>query len=476
MKLRSIEYVGATEQQCIRVSSKDKLYITNDNISTLNSVVSGVLSELAFFRESGKTDEYIMRIYNDTKSRIDSRMKGNYWGRTILDSSPNTLESPIDDYIVNEAHKDPSNFIIQGSVWKWAPEEYDMSRTFQVYTGGKGQPPRILDPSEDTSEMPLTKLVEVPSQLYQFFKDDLYKALKDRAGIPAGSADSLIYDYSKIEGVFSEKLKNVYTHLTASIEEEARDLLWNQIKTQFFVRKAGRMEFYYKPHLPRVFSVDQSLTQDVSAIAVGHVERIPEKEDLMYVIDFTIPVAPQGSRISLDAIKYFIEDLRDKGGMYLTHGSFDQFQSESSIQYLNSKGFEVEKLSVDLTTDPYFHLLGLMETGRIISGRNIYFKNNLKSIKIVKNKRSGKPKVDHDNSQQVITVGDAKWETSRIGYYAKDVTDSVAAVCELLRKYHPVAYEAWDLNYLDVIFDPEAKKKDIEAKLSTFFEKQSMLV
>jgi len=156
------------------------------------SVVTGTMSELGFFRDAGKTDEYIMRMFNDLKNRIDSRMKGNYFGRSILDSSPNTLDSPIDDYVVNLARKDPTNFIIDGSVWKWAPEEFDMTRVFSVYTGGKGQPPRILD-GEDISEINPTKIIEVPQQLKQFFTDDLYKALKDRAGIPAGSADNLIY-------------------------------------------------------------------------------------------------------------------------------------------------------------------------------------------------------------------------------------------------------------------------------------------
>lgn len=452
-----------------------KLVSSVHNILGL-SVVSAVLSELAFFRDAGKSDDYIMRLYNDTKSRIDSRMKGNYWGRSILDSSPNTLESPIDDYIINYAHKDPTNYVVQGSVWKWAPDEYDMSRTFKVYTGAKGQPPRIIDQEEDISKIPDTKLIDVPLSLYQFFTDDLFKALKDRGGIPAGSADALIYDYSKIERVFTTKLKNVYTHIAASIEDEPRNLIWNQIQHIFFRTRAGKTEFYYKPHLPRVFAVDQSLTQDVSAITVAHVERIPDVDDLMFVIDFTIPIAPQGSRINLDAIKLFIEDLRDLGNMQLTHGSFDQFQSEASIQYLNARNFHVEKLSVDSTTDPYFHLLALMETGRIVSGRNLHFKNNLKSIKVVKNKRSGKPKVDHDASQGVITTGPENWDKSPIGKYAKDVTDSVAAACELLRRYHPIAYEAWDLSYLDELTDQEARRKAAKANIGQFLTKIAELV
>ena len=53
-KINKIEYVGEEDQQCISVSSKDHLYITNCNIVTLNTIVSGTMTELGFFREAGK--------------------------------------------------------------------------------------------------------------------------------------------------------------------------------------------------------------------------------------------------------------------------------------------------------------------------------------------------------------------------------------------------------------------------------------
>ncbi len=441
------------------------------------SVVTGTMSELAFFRDAGKTDEYIMRMFNDLKNRIDSRMKGNYFGRSILDSSPNTLDSPIDDYVINHAARDPTNYIISGSQWKWAPEEYDMSHTFSVYTGGKGQPPRIIDEAENLEGLNPSKIIEVPNSLRQFFVDDLYKSLKDRAGIPAGSADSLIYDYSKIDRIFDERLKNVYTHITASSEETPSRLIWNQIAHLFFRSKAGKLEFWYKPYLPRCISVDQSLSQDVSCIAASHVERIAGTDDQMYVVDFTIPIAPEGARVSLDAIRLFIQELRDLGGMNISHVSFDQFQSEAAIQYLKTQNFEVEKLSVDLTTDPYFYLMTLIDTGKIAIGRNLYVKNNLKSLKIVKpNTKTGRIKVDHEDARPVITAGNTDWEKSMIGFFAKDATDAIAGSVELLRRYHPVAYDTWDPAKLDTFASLAAEKADAGTKMQTFLQAQGMRV
>ena len=434
------------------------------------SVVTGTMTELSFFRDAGRTDEYIMRVFNDLKNRVDTRMKGNYFGRTILDSSPNTLDSPIDDYIVNHAKADPTNYIVQGSQWKWAPEEYDMSKTFQVFTGGKGQPPRILETPEEAEVLSPEKVIQVPSKLKQFFIDDLYKALKDRAGIPSGSADSLIYDYAKIERVFDTRLRSLYTHIEANSESPPRGLIWSQIAPWFFRQKAGRTEFWYKPHLPRCLAVDQSISGDVSAIAVVHVERLMGSDEQMFVVDMVIPIAPMGKRINLDAIKFFIEDLRNLGNMSITHVSFDQFQSESSIQYLKSVGFECERLSVDLTTDPYFNLLSLVETGRLVTGRNIYIKNNLKSLKLIKIKSGDKVryKVDHEDSRGVITTGNEDWNKSMIGFFAKDTTDAIAAACDLLRKYHPIAYDAWDPKYLENLVSGNAEHGEAEDRTKAF--------
>ena len=127
------------------------------------SVVSAVLSELAFFIDAGKSYEYIMRMWNDCVGRVNSRMKGNYYGRCIIDSSPNDLNNPIDHYIAYDAPKDPSAYIVKGAMWEWQPEEYDFNESFKIYTGGQGNPPRILengDPLLESNNNP--KIIEIP--------------------------------------------------------------------------------------------------------------------------------------------------------------------------------------------------------------------------------------------------------------------------------------------------------------------------
>jgi hypothetical protein len=455
------------------------------------TLVSITYSELAFFTDAGKSSDYILRIYNDGKARVRSRLETNqvdyktgnkivdYYGRSILDSSPNDLNNAIDDYIVNKASEDPTNYIVKGSRWEWRPDDYkndfETGNTFQVYLGGRGNPPKILeknDPILESDTADKNKIITVPGSLKQVFKDDLKKALKDWAGIPTGTAGSLVYDYIPLERMFNNNLKNIYLNIEAPADASPRDLIWNQICPMFFKNRNGQYEFYYKPRIPRCLSVDQSYATDVTSISMSHVERLGDTGELIYVVDFCIPILPtKKSNINLEAIRIFIEDLKKKGHINLAHISFDQFQSETTIQNLQREKFEVEKLSVDKTMDPYLNMISLMNTGRIACGRNIFLKNNIKSLNVVRPKtEKGKSKIDHDNSREQVLTGDDRWDTSKIGWFGKDVSDSVCASIELCRLYFPLSEETWTGGPKKEDLTPLGEQKNAEDQTNKLLE------
>lgn len=445
-KVKSIRHIGMAPQRCIKVAADDGLFVLGNGLVTHNS------------------SDFIMRLYNDGKARVKSRLEtsdldhetGNkiisYFGRTILDSSPNDLNNAIDDYIVNKAHGDKTNFIVEGSRWKWRPEEYqkdwETGNTFKVYLGGRGNPPRILEPNDPILESDTAdsdRVIEVPGSFRQIFKDDLKKALKDWAGIPTGSSSSLIYDYRPLEDAFSNGLRNVYLSIEAPADMPPNGLIWNAVASTFFRTRNGEYEYYYKPRIPRCLSVDQSYATDVTSISMSHVERLGDTGELIYVTDFCIPILPtKKANINLEAIRCFIEDLKTKGRLNVEHISFDQFQSEVTIQNLRRSGFDVEKLSVDRSMDPYLNFVSLINTHRFACGRNVFLKNNIKSLNVVRPKgKSGKSKIDHDNAREQVLTGDTSWAGSKIGMFGKDVSDSVCASIELCRMYYPVAEETW---------------------------------
>jgi len=442
--------------------------ISNPNGLLGQTIVMGTMTELTFFYESGKSEEYVYKFFTKLRGRIESRMKGNYFGRFVLDSSPNTLESVIDDWIINTAPKNPTNYIIKGSRWKWVPSDFPddyfdenmklkPEKSFPVFVGGKGRPPQMIDP-ESRSEYAPEDVIDVPDTFLMrgAFEENLYEALKDQAGIPAGSSDKIFYDYDKIEQIFEPKLRSIYTQILAMSTDPPEELIWNQIKDKFFVKVLDKYQFWYKPHVPRVFAVDQSISGDVTAIVIAHIEReiipateeIPEQSQNIYVIDMSIPITPKGGRINLDAIRYFITDLQEKGSLSLILGSFDQFQSEATMQYLKRRDFAIEKLSVDKTMDPYLNFVSIIESGRLRAGRNLHLKNNLKSLQIVQRrgadgKRTGSRKIDHTLGETIFE-GNTSWDMSAIGQHAKDVSDAACACCELLRKHNVMPYETWD--------------------------------
>ena len=448
-KVDKIFYTTASPTSAMTFSGGVNIKLASSNRDILGlSIICCAFSELSFFTEAGRSSEWIMNFYNSGKARIKSRLHGDYYGRSILDSSPNDRDNAIDAYIIGDARKDKTNYIVEGSMWKWDPERYGKEQTFKVFTGATGQPPKILNPGDpllrDASISP-DKIIDVPLSLKQDFENDVVKSLKDCAGIPSGSVHALISDYSKIEKMFFTGLRNIYTGISAPAEVSPIDLIWNQVNEKFFIRRGNRYEYYYKPHLPRVIAVDQSVVTDVTCVSMGQIERYKETGDNIFVIDFTIPVIPtKNSKVNLEAIRVFIEDLRSKGGINITAVGFDQFQSEVTMQNLKRDGFVVERISSDRTMDPYMNLSALLSAGRVAVGRNIYLKNNLKSLEFTRSKRGGKSKIDHDSSKAGVTFStDENWETSPLGMYAKDVSDATVGVIELCRRFFKTSEEVW---------------------------------
>ncbi|HOF44385.1 MAG TPA: hypothetical protein PKW70_03260 [Candidatus Pacearchaeota archaeon] len=436
------------------------------------TVVSGVLSELAFFRDAGKSDEYIMRIFNDLKVRVNSRMKNNYLGRVILDSSPNDIDSPIDRYCWYEAHKDPLNYVVKGARWEWAPEDYaNIDEKFQVFLGGNGEPPRVLEEWEKDN-YDKTQYLEIPKELvlYMSFKNDVVKSLKDIAGIPQGAMNKIFHNYHIIDKCFVDKMKNIYGFITARATEFPENLIWNQVQDLFFVPNQDTFLFHYKPYLPRVLSVDLSYAKDTTGISMCHVEM--QKDSItgeyrpIFIIDFSIPIVPVDSEINIDAIKLFILDLVRKGNIFLEKVSYDHFESHGTAQFLKRELGEeiITELSVDKTLGPYTNFIQIVNQGRLRVGRNIFLKNNLKSLQLVRRKRTNTYKIEHTIGDTGNVMGDLAWETSLVGYNAKDLSDAVCASVELAN-LHLVTQITEEFKEEELILTEEEKEERMKKRL-----------
>lgn len=395
------------------------------NVLGLN-VISAILSEISFFLEKGFSTEYISKIYAECKGRVYSRFHNQYLSGTVIDSSPNDIElSPIDKYIFEGfAHQNPLNYVVTGPQWNFLPHNFPTwqktGETFPVFRGESGAPPEILTPDRVPSYRAET-IFHVPIDVKQLFKDDIIKSVKDYCGYPGGSQGTLIRDDQVVEHMFVPDLHNVYSFIKAPDSKPPEGLIWNAIADKFFIKFDKGYEFYRNPLETRYLHLDQAETGDMASISMVHPE-LNEDGDIIYVTDFTIAISPERNRINLNAIRVFIEELVEKGRMVIGKVTFDRYESSNTISYLKDKGIPADRLSVDTDIKPYRLYINFIQAGKIVAGKNIFLKNNLKSLQEIRSP-SGKRKIDHTKGK-VIYYDGGDWNLSEMGKFAKDVSDS----------------------------------------------------
>ena len=444
------------------------------------NIVCGNMTELAFWRDAGKSDEQIMKFFGKLRDRIDSRMKGNYISRFILDSSPNTLEGAVDKWIWEEAPKDKSCYVFTGPRWKFfkndSPAEcfnangeikHDWNYCFPFYKGANGKPPRIIESEMDLEQYDPIDIIWCP-RYNQVSMEDKAKTtpnefLRDWCGVPAGMAERIFSDNTIVDRCFNNKLMNANYSLIVPAIENPEHLIWNQIKGKFFHKIFDRYYFYYEPHASRVLSVDQSISGDCTGISISHTEYDKSLMDeehggfkTVYITDLVIVINPAGGAINLDAIKYFILDLMRLGNMKILKVGFDNFQSVSTRQFLQRNNVAVEYLSVDKDNSPYLSFIDYAMHGRWHCGDHKFVKNNMKSLKMTKRKTTGTVKIDHNLGEIYPNSESEMW-----GLNAKDATDCIASNIQLLNAFDNIFIptKAWNDELINGNNYEDQKKK-----------------
>lgn len=395
------------------------------------SLISAIISEISFFIEKGYSPDHIWRTYQDCKGRVKSRFFDRYFSYTILDSSPNDIDSsPIDKYIFDtgEVYRDPTNYVVTGPQWEFLgnlkgkyPVWQKTKETFPVFRGSSSEPARIIS-EEERNRYRNFEIYDVPIDLKSSFLDACTKSVKDFCGWPSGSQEKLIPSDSVIESMFVDQLKNFYSYIHVPIEKPSKDTLWNIVKDYFIDYGGGRYDFYRAPSEVRYGHIDQGEKKDHAGISFVHPE-LDENGEIVYVSDFTIDISPGKSKINLDAIRLFILDLKNRGGWYIGQLTFDQYQSSVTIDNLKDQGLKnVGRLSVDRDPAVYRLYINYLNRNKLKTGKNIILKNNLKSLIESKTPR-GRTKIDHQKGK-LVQEDLGGWKRSQIGMFSKDLSDS----------------------------------------------------
>jgi hypothetical protein len=432
------------------------------------TILSGALSEISFFLGQGIAPEEIAQMYNDLKGRVFSRFSEMHFATTILDSSPNSFDSPIDKYVFSgEAEKDPKNLVVTSTHWNVHPSKYPIwsktKETFPVFRGTAGRPPLVLVEEQRKNYVPI-EIYDVPIDLKQMAINDLVKLVKDYCGWPGGSEEKLINDFNYIEKIFSKQLKNVYKYIICPATSNPERLIWDQIWRMFFIElEPNRFEFYRAPYAPRYIHIDLAETKDIAGIGCVHPE-LAEDGNMVVVTDFTIAIIPGKDRINLESIEDFVMDLRDLGHLNIELVTYDQYQSSEQRQNLEREEFETggKRFSVDMSMIPYSVYISWIKNGRIKSGKNIFLKNNLKSLQEMWNENKTKKKIDHIKGKVTYEDG-ANWELSIMGMNSKDISDAhCGASYHCITHFKGIPRYQWYEDSGDTLDNNVLKKKAIE--------------
>jgi hypothetical protein len=446
-------------------------------------MIQCLVSEINFFIEhAGITHEEIFQIYTDGMDRIKSRgLEGQYLCHVLLDSSANDTENTIEKYILEELPQQKNVFFTNRSRWqceqhiKTYKEWRETGKTFNVFIGNSTVLPKILDAEKDLAHYPKNKVIDVPIDLLDTFSKPgaLIKSLKDIAGIPAIREEKLIQNPKLIENLWDKYLENIEGLLVVDTTEFPERFIWDKIWSRFFIElskgyfrlKRASAEYRYL-HL----DLATSSRGDLAGISMLHKEWSKEYETTYYVTDFSFAIGPGKNGINLSAIENFIYDLMYLGNVKFKMVSTDSFQSALLKQNLQRAEVNTSILSVDRTATPYNSLLTAMHNQIIRVGKNVFLKNNLDSLIMIK--VNGKDKVDH-TKQQTENNYNGSFKTSKAGCNAKDVSDSLCGayftsfsdsegVPSVVYEYENKKLSSKEEDKKELIFDAYKKLKGID--------------
>lgn len=349
--------------------------------SSGNAIVAhncAIMDEAAFskagVKDINKAKAHMKNTYNTISARIKGtfRQNGEVYGKLFAVSSKNTDSDFLETYIQDQINSGAGEhmYVFDKPQWEVMPESMFHKEKFYVAVGNRLQRGFVV-PDNQTDEASLAdlktqgfKLITPPIDMRPEFIADYDIALRDLAGISIPGTLSFISQES----------------LTSCISTELRNPFFNDILQIGTKDNLCIEEFFHQdvlpPHAkrwPLYIHLDLSLNTDRTGISGVWISGRKDSEtlsgDVLSQISFTHAFsvaleAPRGDKIPYEKIVLFLYWLM-KQKFNIARISRDQFQSEYLGEQLESKGFTVDKISLDRTPDGYMALRSVLLEHRI---------------------------------------------------------------------------------------------------------------
>ena len=351
----------------------------SDSAHVLGMQVWACLMDEVNFSRSGVKDiniakQHMKNLYNTVHARITGTFKlgGEVYGKLISSSSKNTDSDYLSEHIETQLNAGNSNmYLVDKPQWEVLPKEMFSPEKFYITVGDRYKRGFVI-PKENEDEQHLEayrksgyRVLAVPKDFKTNFLADYDIALRDIAGISVTGAMGFITQDSITPNVTSAR-KNPFFEDILVIGIRDNDSIENHCHPEVVDK--------HIKSLPMNIHIDFAEVSDrigISGVVQDGMKNVLDLDTERRVMlpfyrqVFQVGIeAPSGDRMSFQKVINFMVWLR-RNGFNVNIISTDQFQSSYVRETLAQQGFAVEKISVDVSEDPYIGLRNLLQDQRL---------------------------------------------------------------------------------------------------------------
>lgn len=337
-----------------------------------------LLDEVNFTRagvkDINKAKVQMRQMYNTANARITGTFKihGQVYGKMFTCSSKNSDADYLSDHIETQLNAGNSSmYLVDEPQWKVLPPEMFSTKKFYIAVGDRYRKGFVVpDENSDSEHLQSYRdegydILAVPRDFLSNFKADYDVALRDIAGISVVGSMGFITQDSVTVNVGTERINPFHF-----------DIIVCGVSDNETLERHCHLDCVPKNllTLPTYVHIDFAEVSDhigiCGVVQDGTKVTVDPETGRKVVMPFYRQVfqiaveAPRGDRMSFQKVLNFIIWLR-RSGMNVYKVTTDQFQSSYAREVLSQQGFNVGKISVDTSEDPYIALRNVLQDQRI---------------------------------------------------------------------------------------------------------------
>lgn len=412
----------------------------SDSANILGMATWVVLMDECNFLKNGikdinKAKQSMKAMYDTAMSRIAGRftLDGKVYGKLFACSSKNSDNDYLSEHVKTELNSgNTSLYYFDKPQWEVQPKEKHSSKMFHITIGDRYKKGFVVSDENDTPEMLQEyenqgyKVMAVPLDYKSKFRADYDINLRDIAGISVVGAMGFFTQELITPCVTTDRI-NPFFEPILWITKNDTDTIENHFHTEVVPEHLKKLPI--KIHIDFAESSDHigiaGAVQDGTKVITN--AETDKKIMMPYFKQlFGIAIGSlNGDKMSYQKVVNFIIWLR-REGFNIDLVTTDQYQSSYVRETLEQQGFEVDKVSVDASIEPYVSFKNLL-----IDQRVELVKYQLQEDEMVHLQRINNV-LDHPPQKSVGAGGGVEPNESN-GYSRKGIgKDTADAICGAL--------------------------------------------